>query len=129
MLFDHCDLRVSDLTKVRGLYDALLPAMGFGRIEEDSETICYYTADRDRSKPFFGIDADPGHRPNGSRIALRARSREDVDRLAAVARAAGAGAYEAPHICHEYTPFYYAAFFEDADGNKLEVCYREEPER
>ncbi|MEY2519385.1 MAG: hypothetical protein QOF24_1144, partial [Verrucomicrobiota bacterium] len=24
-----------------------------------------------------------------------------------------------------YSPGYYAVFFEDPDGNKLEVCYRE----
>ena len=124
MLFDHVDLRVSDLAKVRRLYDALLPAMGFSRLSEDAETICYYTPDGDRAKPFFAIDADPNHRPNGARIALGARGREDVDRLAEVARCAGAIAYEPPHLCTEYSPNYYATFFEDADGNKLEICYR-----
>ena len=56
---------------------------------------------------------------------MRAADRAEVDRLAAIAREAGAAAFEAPHVCEEYTPFYYAAFFEDADGNKLEICYRE----
>ena len=128
MLFDHIDLRVSDLAKARVLYDALLPAMGYSHVAEDAESICYYDPDRDRSKPFFGLDLDPAHRPNGSRIALRATSRADVDRLAAVARAAGATAFEGPEVCEEYTPFYYAAFFEDADGNKLELCYRQAPQ-
>lgn len=127
MLFDHMDLRVRDLARARRLYDALLPAMGFSRIVEDAETICYYTPDGDRSTPFFGIDEAPDHRPNASRIALRATGREDVDRLAAIAKDAGATAFEAPHVCEEYTPFYYATFFEDADGNKLEICYREAP--
>jgi predicted lactoylglutathione lyase len=127
MLFDHMDLRVSDFAKVRGLYDALLPAMGYSRIAQDDETICYYTPDGDRSKPFFAIDIDPDHKPNGTRIALRAADRQEVDRLAEVARSAGAKAYEAPHVCVEYTPFYYATFFEDADGNKLEICYRDNP--
>ncbi len=126
-LFDHVDLRVGDLRKVRGLYDALLTAMGYGRIVEDADSICYYTPGGERSAPFFGIDLDPGHRVNGTRIALRAGSRADVDRLAAVARDAGATAFEAPHVCEEYTPFYYASFFEDAEGNKLEICYREAP--
>ncbi len=127
MLFDHVDLRVSDLVKTRGLYDALLPAMGFSRLGEDAESICYYRPGDDRAAPFFAIDADPGHRPNGSRIALRAADRAEVDRLAEIAHAAGATAFEAPHVCEEYTPFYYAVFFEDADGNKLEICYREMP--
>lgn len=127
MLVDHVDLRVSDLAKVRGLYDALLPAMGYSRIAEDPESICYYTPGGKRSTPFWGILPDPAHHPNGSRIALRAASRDEVDRLAALAAQAGAQAFEPPHICEEYTPFYYAAFFEDADGNKLEICYREMP--
>jgi catechol 2,3-dioxygenase-like lactoylglutathione lyase family enzyme len=127
MLFDHVDLRVSDFAKTRGLYDALLPAMGFSRIAQDDQTICYYRPGGDRSIPFFGIDCDPGHRPNGTRLALRAASRAEVDRLAGVAKDAGATAFEAPHVCEEYTPFYYATFFEDADGNKLEICYREAP--
>lgn len=124
MLFDHVDLRVSSLAKARGLYDALLPALGFSRVTEDAESICYYQPGDDRTAPFFGIDAEPEHRPNGSRIALRAADRNEVDRLAKIAREAGATAFEAPHLCVEYTPHYYATFFEDADGNKLEICYR-----
>lgn len=126
MLFDHVDLRVKDLASARALYDALLPAMGYSRISEDAETICYYDP-ADRGRPFFGIVADEDHRPNGSRIALRASSRAEVDRLGAVAQATGAGAFEPPHLCLEYTPNYYATFFEDLDGNKLEICCREAP--
>ena len=103
--------------------------MGFSQVVEDADSICYYRPGGDRSAPFFGIDLDPSHRPNGTRIALRAAGRAEVDRLADVARAAGAAAFEPPHVCEEYTPFYYATFFEDADGNKLEICYREAPTR
>lgn len=129
MLFDHIDLRVSDLAKARPLYDALLPAMGYSQVSEDGGSICYYRPGDDRSAPFFGLDLDPSHRPNGSRIALRAAGRAEVDRLAAIARDAGATAFEGPEICEEYTPFYYAAFFADASGNKLEICFRDRHER
>lgn len=127
MLFDHVDLRVSGLPKARGLYDALLPAMGYSRLSEDSASICYYHESGERSRAFFAIDTDPAHRPNGTRLAFRAASRAEVDRLGEIARSAGALAYEPPHVCEEYTPFYYATFFEDPDGNKLEICYREMP--
>jgi hypothetical protein len=30
-------------------------------------------------------------------------------------------------LCAEYSPGYYAVFFEDPDGNKLEICCREQP--
>jgi predicted lactoylglutathione lyase len=123
MLYDHIDLRVSELAKVRALYDALLPAMGFTRLGEDGKNINYYLEAEDRSQPFFGLMTDPQHRQNGTRIAFRASSRDDVDRLTNVARLAGAQSLEGPE---EYgSPRYYAAFFEDADGNKLEICFRE----
>ena len=32
-----------------------------------------------------------------------------------------------PEICKDYSPGYYAFFFEDPDGNKLEICCREKP--
>jgi predicted lactoylglutathione lyase len=67
---------------------------------------------------------DPLHRSNGTRIAFRASSRNDVDRLTEVARLTGARSLEGPE---EYggPPRYHASFFEDADGNKLEICFRE----
>src|SRR5947207_13905668 len=32
-----------------------------------------------------------------------------------------------PEVCVDYSPGYYAFFFEDPDGNKLEICCRESP--
>lgn len=125
MLIDHIDLRVSSLDKARPLYDALLFAMGYSRLDEGEDAINYHLPDRDRSKAFFGLMVDAHHRPNGSRVAFRADSREEVDRLAKVALDAGARAFEAPENYDAGTPWYYAAFFDDADGNRLEICYRE----
>lgn len=125
MLYDHVDLRVTDLAKVRPLYDALLPALGFSLVDEDDENINYHQSPKRRDRPFFGLMLDRNHRPDGSRIAFRASSREEVRRLAELAQKAGARAFEgAENYSEEYT-WYYATFFEDADGNKLEICYRE----
>jgi hypothetical protein len=127
VLYDHIDLCVSNLGEIRLLYDALLPAMGFSEIVADPDSVCYYRPGGDRSNPFLGLVLDPLHRPNGTRVALRALDRLEVDRLAEIARSAGVAAFEPPHVCEEYTPFYYATFFEDSDGNKLEICYRQKP--
>lgn len=124
MLYDHVDLRVSDFAKVRKLYDSLLPAMGFTRIAEDAENISYYQPGDDRSQPFFGLVLDLEHRPNETRLALHGIDSADVDRLAAIAREAGARAFEPAQFFPEYSASYYATFFEDADGNKLEICVR-----
>jgi catechol 2,3-dioxygenase-like lactoylglutathione lyase family enzyme len=50
-----------------------------------------------------------------------------VDRVAKLVREAGGEALEGPEVCADYSPGYYAFFFEDPDGNKLEICCRESP--
>lgn len=122
--FDHIDLRVHDLVLARPLYDALLPALGLTDIHETEDAIEYYEPRRaDAPTRFFGLNRAPGHRGDASRIALTARSAADVDRLTALAVAAGALAVEGPEIPYS-SEQYYASFFEDASGNKVEICYR-----
>jgi len=122
--FDHIDLRVHDLAAARPLYDALLPALGLTDIHETDGAIKYYEPRRiDAPTRFFGLNGSPGHRGDASRIAFTARSAADVDRLASIATAAGAKNVEGPEIPYSLEQ-YYAAFFEDASGNKLEICYR-----
>ena len=70
---------------------------------------------------FFGVTESPGHVPNENRIAFWAESASEIDRLAEVARQAGARNIEGPM---QYERGYYAVFFEDPCGNRLEVCYR-----
>jgi len=125
MLVDHIDLRVSNLAAARPLYDGLLTALGYAKLNADETSVGYHrSAETEDSDPFIWLVEDASHVPNGTRIAFAATSRAEVDRLAGVARDAGAGAFEPPHLCTEYTPHYYASFFEDADGNKFEICYR-----
>lgn len=124
MLYDHIDLRVRDLEFARAFYGAWLPLLGLDLREEAEDFTVFFNADE--SLPFFAIAADDVHRPGLTRIAFRLASRAEVDRVAAAAKAAGARAMEDPALCPEYTPNYYAAFFEDADGNRLELCCRGE---
>jgi len=124
MLFDHVDMRVRDLARVRRLYDALLGAMGYTQVNADEESAGYHRPDETGAEPFLWLVADGEHRPSHTRIALAAQTRDEVDRLAETAREAGAQAFEAPQLVLEYGPEYYATFFEDAEGNKLEICCR-----
>lgn len=124
MLLDHVDFRVRDFAKSRALYDALLPAMGYTKVNADDESAGYHQPGETGAEPFFWLVADPAHKPNGTRVALAAQTRAEVDRLAGIARSAGATAFEAPGLIEEYGAKYYATFFEDAEGNKLEICCR-----
>lgn len=122
--FDHIDLRVVDLDAQRELYDALLPALGLTEIVELPGSREYYEPPvPGESRRFFGLIADPAHRANATRICFAAASPSDVDRLAEIARAAGASAMEGPEIPYS-SEKYYAVFFEDGSGNKLEIAYR-----
>jgi len=118
--FDHIDLRVSSLAEVRPFYQALLPALGFTRDAKIEGWLQYETPDSPVSE-FFGVTESPGHTPNENRIAFRAESRTEVDRLFEVAVRAGAHNVEGPAF---ETPGYYAIFFDDPCGNRFEICHR-----
>lgn len=124
MLLDHVDLRVSDLARARGFYDPLFAAMGLTKINADDVSAGYHPPGEPPNAPFVWVVQEPRHQPNSTRVAFGAASREFVDRLAGIARQAGARAFEPAEIIDEYGPNYYASFFEDADGNKLEICCR-----
>jgi hypothetical protein len=121
-LYDHLDVRVRRIETARGFYDPLCRALGLPEIAESEQSIVYSAPDL--SEPFLAIDSDPDFVANRTRMAFRAASRQEVDRISAVAAGAGALEFEAPHECTEYTPDYYASFFSDPDGNRYEVCFR-----
>ncbi|MFL6585107.1 MAG: VOC family protein [Chthoniobacterales bacterium] len=124
--FDHIDLRVKNRERAQKFYAHILPAIGFTSDESGERWGAFQVPEpNDKAREFFGFIEDPDHRPNESRIAFWAETRADVDRIAEVLRKAGAPNIEGPQIWTEYTPGYYAVFFEDPDGNKLEVCCRE----
>ncbi len=126
--FDHIDLRVRDRTRAQAFYSRILPALGFTSDESGEKWGAFQVPEPNGvANEFFAFDEDPNHRPNESRIAFWAESRQEVDRLAGIVTDAGALNLEGPQMWTEYTPGYYAIFFEDPDGNKLEVCHRERP--
>ncbi len=107
----------------------MLPAIGFTRPGDTGPEWYNWYALGNGKTEFFGFTEDPEHRPNGSRISFWADSREEVNRVAEVVKRAGGKVLEGPELCVDYTPDYYAFFFEDPEGNKLEICYRSEPAR
>lgn len=125
--FDHIDLRVRELAAALPFYRELLPALGFTTLGDTGPEWYNWYAPGEGKTAFFGFTVDPEHRPNGTRISFWAETREEVDEVAAVVRRAGGQALEGPEVCLDYTPDYYAFFFEDPDGNKLEICCRTSP--
>lgn len=121
--FDHIDLRVRNRAEAQQFYAQILPALGLPHDQSGERWGAFDTGDPEPTE-FFGFTEDPQHQPNGTRIAFWAETRAQVDRVAEVVRVAGGLNLEGPELCVDYTPGYYAFFFEDPSGNKLEVCCR-----
>jgi len=111
----------------REFYGKLLPELGFVRESPGEDFHTFYSAGGDKPSEFFCFSQDKDHQPNGTRIAFWADTRKQVDRIAELVREAGGKTLEGPEVCRDYSPGYYAFFFEDPDGNKLEICCRESP--
>jgi catechol 2,3-dioxygenase-like lactoylglutathione lyase family enzyme len=125
--FDHIDLRVTDMKRAKEFYRKFLPELGFVHEKPGGSYHTFYSAIGGKPSEFFGLSPDKNHKPNRTRIAFWADTREEVDQIAKLVREAGGKKLEGPEICKGYSPGYYAFFFEDPDGNKLELCCREKP--
>ena len=126
-IYDHIDLRVRSLAEVRRFYETLLPALGFTRNVGIEGWLTFEAAGPGHATEFFGITESSRHTANECRIAFWAPSTSEVDRLAEIVVQAGARDIEGPGY-HE-GPGYYAVFFEDPSGNRLEICHRAEDAR
>jgi len=123
-VFDHVDLRVGDVERCRTFYDPFLRAFGFRGQPQPDGVRLYYRVHERAVREAIALIPEPDHRPNATRLAFSAPTPADVDRIAAIAERAGARAYEPPASCPEIGNPYYASFFEDPAGNRLEVVCR-----
>jgi catechol 2,3-dioxygenase-like lactoylglutathione lyase family enzyme len=122
-LLDHIDLRVRDRAAATGFYDAFLALLGAVRHDGATFTTWRLPPAPDAAGDTtdnFGITEDPAHRPGAGRIAFKASSRNAVDAIATLLPNIGAQNVEMDDGI--YGDGFYGVFFEDADGNRLEVC-------
>jgi glyoxylase I family protein len=137
----HIDLTVGDPARAIPFYAALLEALGWRRMRVDlpdfqgdhPRRACWFM--RGSEGPGFGIEVRPGRGENARRpvdryapgmhhMAFHAESRERVDAVHAAVVAIGGEVLDPPadYSGHPaYGPGYYAVFFADPDGTKLEV--------
>ena len=121
--FGHIDLRVSDLEAALPFYEELLPALGFTERYHGEAWKVWATTDPPPATAYFAITEAATHVANENRIAFSVESPGDVDRLANVAGRAGAADVSGPKPM-PYGPGYYAVFFADPSGNRLEIYVR-----
>lgn len=130
----HLDLNVSDLERSARFYDSVLTQIGFRRIDLSAPGDPRgfdWAAPSNTDRPMtIGIYAakNPGqthdrHAPGLHHLALSANSRDDVDRLYRKLLEIHADILDAPREYPKYEPGYYAVFFLDPDGLKLEYVF------
>ena len=121
--FGHIDLRVRELAAAQDFYEALLPALGFTERYHGELWKVWATNEELPATAYFGIVESSSHVANENRIAFWVAIPEEVDRLAGVARQAGALQLSGPKVM-PYGPGYYAVFFVDPSDNRLEIYHR-----
>ncbi|HEY8608197.1 MAG TPA: VOC family protein [Noviherbaspirillum sp.] len=127
-MFSHVFVGVGDFERAFAFYAPLMDALG------STLRFC------DRTRPWAGWQSQPGPRPlfligapydrqahvpgNGQMTAFLAPDRATVDRVWHAALARGGTPQGAPGLRPEYHEHYYAAYFNDPDGNKIcVVCH------
>jgi catechol 2,3-dioxygenase-like lactoylglutathione lyase family enzyme len=131
---DHLDLVVSDLERSLTFYTALLEPLGYTRtseiVGERGERVVYVGRQggmgsvslrarqaHSREQPYDRYDLGIHH------IAFRAPDRATVDERGRWLVDNGHRVESGPEE-YDYTPGYYAVFFYDPDGIKLEILHR-----
>lgn len=116
-MLGYVTLGTNDLERAAKFYDAIAAELGTSRMMEWPGAIAWGTpgggAGIGLTKPFNGEAATVG---NGVMAALEASSKEQIHRLHEIALANG-GTCEGPPGPRGDS--FYAAYFRDPDGNKL----------
>ena len=117
-MIGYVTVGTSDLQRAAKFYDAIAAEMGTGRMMDFDTFIAWGTpggaAGVAATLPF---DKQPATVGNGTMVALQARDKDQVHKLYEIALANGGSDEGAPGP-HGDEGFY-AAYFRDPDGNKL----------
>lgn len=116
-MIGYVTLGTNDLVRGAAFYDAIAAELGTGRMMEWEKAIAWGTpggaAGIGLMTPYDGQPATVG---NGVMVALEAKDADQVQRLHAIALAHGGTCEGAPGL---RGGGFYAAYFRDPDGNKL----------
>lgn len=123
----HVFLSVKDLERSRAFYAQLMPALGYGARWDWDDSSGWLAKDGSfwitQADARFAADTFSKDRVGLCEVAFRAESRDHVDLLARDVVAFGGTILDAPREYPEYVRGYYAVFFADPDGIKLELVH------
>jgi predicted lactoylglutathione lyase len=117
-MIGYVTLGTRDIKKAAAFYDKIAAEMGLGRFLESDTFVSWGSADSGAglglTVPFDGKPMTVG---NGVMVALAAKDRAEVDRIYKLALSLGGTDEGAPGPRGDSG--FYAAYFRDLDGNKL----------
>jgi len=128
----HLDLTVSDLERSTPFYDRVLTRLGYQPLPEaGAGAPCWGVTDSSGGVFSLALKAAGPNRagtrhdryaPGLHHLAFHADDRSEVDAFHRFLEEIGVVILDAPAE-YDYTPGYYAVFFADPDGLKLEVVH------
>jgi catechol 2,3-dioxygenase-like lactoylglutathione lyase family enzyme len=125
MPVDHIGIAITDLSRAKSYYDALMPALAYEEFFSTSDEFSYRPVEQ---KPgtfvFFypgEVVAAPQH------LAFMVKTRAEVDAAYALAIRLGSESVHHPQLFPQYHAAYYAAFWLDPFGTTLEVVCHQGP--
>ena len=131
---NHLALTVTDLARSSEFYDKVLGMAGYARAEVPEstqqlmKTLLLAWASPNGAitmRPAKGEDLRQPHNRNAvglNHLALAAESRAEVDKMHELLKEIGAHVLDPPAE-YPYFPGYYAVYFTDPDGIKLEFAF------
>jgi glyoxylase I family protein len=135
-MVNHIDLTVVDPERSLTFYEAVLGFMGYRRVSAHARGFDFALRQEDGAFCSIGVMRAQGggherrhdrYSPGLHHLAWTADSRDDVNRMHELLLKIGATILDAPAGYPEYGLGYYAVFFADPDGLKLEYVHWPKP--
>ena len=125
-LVDHLGITVADLPSAIAQFDPVLTALGYTRNDADG-SVSWDCGTETELILFPEREAGSGPHRHGrvgwQHLAFDIATPEEVDRLHAIALAAGWTSVRDPKPYPRFNERYYAAFVEDDNGIRFEFAY------
>jgi catechol 2,3-dioxygenase-like lactoylglutathione lyase family enzyme len=125
---EHIDVTVNDLARAAIFYDKVMAALGFRRlVEDDRDQVrwgnAYISLAIRQAETSARGAAFNRHRVGLHHLAFKAKSRAAIDEFHRFLIRENLPVLDAPAEYPQYGPNYYAVFFADPDGMKLELVH------
>ncbi len=127
-LINHIEFRIKNLDESERFYDPICEFLGYEKHHRMKASILYRSKERIgdlilvRTRKAGQGKSYDRESPGFSHMAWNAQSREEVDNLHEILQKNGAEILDPP--CEmNYSPGYYAVWFQDPDGMKLELAF------